>query len=371
MSVEELAPFEDLTLPRSTESARRVLSAALRDRLSNLRRLPAESRELRATLRKLADQLRVEPGPVFRALSRPTVGAMIRVLRKRPSTELATRLASTLAGELLSAGAELDGLTLDVPPGLPCLGARCLLPAGRRKLEGRRWGDVELEEDGTFLPIEHNLLLAMADSNPLAMTEAHPDKEGNAIDLGGREGAEWCDALREALGVIEKHLPVVHEELHLTVEQIVPVGYHEERHLSASYQEAIGTIYLTLHPRTMTMTEALVHEHMHNKINALFEIDPVFHNAFAPLFTSPVRPDPRPLHGILLAVHAFLPVAELYRQMRRSDDPRARSPEFEKRYAQIIEGNRAGVAVLSENADPTAHGRAILDELERLNDSFR
>ena len=40
----------------------------------------------------------------------------------------------------------------------------------------------------------------------------------------------------------------------LFLHQVVPVGWDPERHLSASYQEAIGTIYLSLHPSPMTMT---------------------------------------------------------------------------------------------------------------------
>ena len=40
----------------------------------------------------------------------------------------------------------------------------------------------------------------------------------------------------------------------------VPVGWDEQRHLSASYQEAIGTVYLSLHPNPLTLAEALIHE---------------------------------------------------------------------------------------------------------------
>ena len=52
-----------------------------------------------------------------------------------------------------------------------------------------------------------------------------------------------------------------------------PGGWHEQRHLSASYQEILGTVYLSLHPSSMTLSEALIHELSHNKLNALFEID--------------------------------------------------------------------------------------------------
>jgi HEXXH motif-containing protein len=120
----------------------------------------------------------------------------------------------------------------------------------------------------------------------------------------------------------------------------------------------------------MTMTEAVIHEFSHNKLNAMLELDPLLDNAFSPLFSSPVRPDPRPLHGVLLAVHAFLPVADLYRRMIAADDPRARSSAFLERYAKIVRGNHEGASVLLENARPTSAGRALLDEIRRLDGCF-
>ena len=106
--------------------------------------------------------------------------------------------------------------------------------------------------------------------------------------------------------------------------EIIPVGYDAVRHLSASYREAVGTVYLTLHPSVMIMTEAVIHEFQHNKFNVSAYSADYLSNAFHPLYKSPVRPDPRPLWGILLAVHAFLPVAELYRRMRDDRPPAGR-----------------------------------------------
>ena len=89
-------------------------------------------------------------------------------------------------------------------------------------------------------------------------------------------------------------------------------------------------MYLTLHPNVMTMTEAVVHEFQHNKFNVASDSVEYLENAFHPLYQSPIRPDPRPLWGILLAVHAFLPVAELYRRMRDAGHPFAARPDFER-----------------------------------------
>ena len=149
--------------------------------------------------------------------------------------------------------------------------------------------------------------------------------------------------LARALDLIATYLPEIRGEIELFIQQMVPVGYDDHRHLSASYQESIGTIYLTLHPNLMTMTEAVIHEFSHNKINALFELDPVLENAFWPLYTSPVRPDPRPLHGIVLAVHAFQPVARLYEAMIARGHEWAQKPDFLRRYEQVKKVNREDI----------------------------
>ena len=127
------------------------------------------------------------------------------------------------------------------------------------------------------------LCLALEDNNPLALDEAHPDKSGNAVDLGG------ASAERMGHGASERVLP----------RRDVPPGpprrdgplprsgrpgrdVYDTRHLSASYQEALWhrLFHLSLHPNPMTMTEALIHEFQHNKLNALFELDDVLENAF-------------------------------------------------------------------------------------------
>jgi len=225
------------------------------------------------------------------------------------------------------------------------------------------YGDVRIEKP--YYDLEGDIVLALADNNPLAMFEAHPDKQGNALNLGGKEVEDWTKVLRDGFRLIETMLPDLRREMDLFVQQIVPVGFDDEKHLSASYQEAIGTIYMSLHPSLMTMTEALIHEFSHNKINAFFELDEILDNAFSPLYTSPVRPDPRPLHGVLLAVHAFLPVARLYERMIETGHPLAQNAAFRERFAKIRQINAEGAEVVLSNGRPTEMGKPLLEEIRR------
>ena len=137
-------------------------------------------------------------------------------------------------------------------------------------------------------------------------------------------------------------------------------------HLSASYREALGLCYLTLHPSCLTMAEALIHETQHGKINALSYLDPILHNAFTEWSPSPVRPDLRPLWGVLLAVHAFAPVSLLHARLAEMGHPLSMEPNFARRRTEVLQGNVRGMDILLNSAKPTPVGARILHDMKRL-----
>ncbi|MEZ4380131.1 MAG: HEXXH motif-containing putative peptide modification protein [Nannocystaceae bacterium] len=393
-----LAPIDDLTIPEpGSTTAARVLSAAIRRLLPDLGAIlhpsvPGDAR-LRAELRELVRAVKVRsPGALASALRRVDVAVWIRCMRPGAGAAIdrrlgLRRLAFALVRGLALAGGLPPGLRLRVPGPLPprliSVAAREVIaaPPGAEELElgaeGLRFVGAGVPvnmvewpgDDGRrFTAIAGDIVLATVDDNPLAGVEAHPDKAGNAVDLGDASTDAWRRALAEALALIGDYLPDLRREIDLVVQQFVPVGVDAVSHLSASYQESIGTIYLSLHPRLMTMTEAVIHEFSHNKLNALLEVDPVLVNAFSTLHRSPVRPDPRPLHGILLAVHAFLPVARLYERMLAAGDPRVAGADT--RYRDIVRGNHEGAQVILERGEATAIGAGLVAEIERWDRHF-
>jgi HEXXH motif-containing protein len=352
----------DLTVPEpGSTTARDVLSRAVGRLMVEL--LPLLKRHVASAPDDVAavEHAIVALGPRAAApmasiLRRSHAGALVRTLRSTPpgqGAELLTVLLSTLAFDLAYLGVLAEPIVLRRTARVVSLVARSVAsPDGR--------------VEHPFHPIDDDSVLALADANPLAMNEAHPDKQGNAIDLGGRPVDEWLASLRSALDVVSTYLPDLRSEMRLYVQAVVPVGYFPDRHLSASYREAIGTLYVSLHPDLMTMVEALVHEFQHNKLNALLELDEVLTNPPEATYASPVRPDPRPLHGVLLAVHAFVPVARLYERMIEAGDTRAR-PD---RWRAVVRMNREGMEVLRAHARPTPVGQGLMDELERWDACF-
>jgi HEXXH motif-containing protein len=264
------------------------------------------------------------------------------------------------------------GITLTPAPGTTVSFLSGYVVAGdaeRLALDGDLASTAALTVAETFQPLAGVTRLALVDENPLAEFETHPEKSGNVLDLGGRPVGEWRLSLTRALETLVDQLPGI--ELRPLLQQIVPVGWDAQRHLSASYREAIGTIYLTLHPSALTMAEAILHELQHNKANLASYRDPLLENAFSPLFPSPVRPDPRPLWGILLAAHAFLPVAELHRKLRASRHPLAEDPGFEQRADEVDGKNHEAIEMLRAHGKFTEIGRALFEELAALDRQHR
>jgi HEXXH motif-containing protein len=218
-----------------------------------------------------------------------------------------------------------------------------------------------------FKSILTGIQLSSFDSNPLSMNEAHPDKQGNAVDWGGREIEEWMGSITMAGKIIATSIPEWWKELPLSLQRIIPVGFDDRRHLSASYKEAIGLAYVSLHPDPMIMAEAIIHETQHNKLNALFYLDPILSNGFSEWTASPVRPDLRPLNGVLLAAHAFIPVAAMYLRLAKMNHPLSEKPSFSHRWKQIMENNAKAMETLLGKAMPSKVGATLLKDLDILH----
>jgi len=284
-----------------------------------------------------------------------------RGLALAPHRVQGRRLVSVRLGVSLTWPADAHVTVL--PDMLSIGGDRCtprqvaLDPEALRALD-----DPALTVTPAFVELAPGIRFGRVDPNPDAHLEAHPDKQGNAVSLGGQDPAAWTFALEGALALIRRHLPIVVDEMALSSFVLFPVGHDPVKHLSASYREYVGACYLTLHPNLPTMAEAMVHEFQHNKANLASYHDALLENPAGTLVRSPVRPDPRPIWGVLLAVHAFVAVAELYRRMSASGDGSVR-----ERLGDVIARNDEGLRTLRQHARPTRIGAALLEELEGLH----
>ena len=207
--------------------------------------------------------------------------------------------------------------------------------------------------------------------NPLASYETHPDKRGNALTLGEASVEEWTVGLESALELVRAYAPGIHAELLLGKQCLVPIGTHTETHESASYLEFLGLIYLTLHPNSVTMAEALVHEFSHTKLNLVLRFGPLFSNAFDEHLPSPYRPDPRPLHGLVLGLHAFQAVeAFLCEVLRDPKTPYSGDAGLRARWVDLREKNRQALETILIHGSPTRMGKPLVSEWQKLDQAL-
>lgn len=390
-----LPPLEDLTLPRApgatlTQLARAWTAGLLREWLSVARTAaslsvggayaPVHRALERAAQQRPRELARALQSPVLQALRAPLDAPALR------SPEVLEHASLALLCELAAAGLLEEPLTRERPrrgwPALLSLSADLALrppPAcARLRFEAHRvcFGERALELSLSSLPSElareasaplwSRTRLALADCNPATQVQQHPERADNAWSLGDAPASEWQRALREAWELVQTFAPELAPELEALLARVVPVGASPERHFSCSYEESVGAIYLSLHPRPVMLAEALVHEFQHNKLHLAMRLDPLLRNPRSALYRSPVRPDPRPLHGVLLAAHAFVPVARMYQRMTEAAHPATRSDDWASRCARIDENNREALALLRAHAQCTPAGEALLEELARL-----
>lgn len=390
-------PLTDLTLPAGgIGTVRALLGRHAEHTAEVLLRLPPPSEgSLRARLEFVQQATRraleADPDLLHSLLRIVTVSGAIHVAasasRERGSKDLyAQRLRTLLPSLALElACARLlpeEGLDWPWPTGpipWPAAGLVLEAPRGVRFLSGRLEVQGELVEldprsllgspyvraRRAYLPVGGTMLLAAFDANPLLAIPGHP--EGRLkIGLGGKPASEWIESLERALSLVKLGLPLLHQEMCELMQHWVPVGYDPEQHRSLSTQAAVGTVYLSLHPRPLVLMEAMVHEYQHNKLNALLNLDPLLEDGFGSLHHSPVRPDPRPLHGILLAAHALVPVVELLLRLRAQGVTDAQHASVDARIRKLVEGNSEAVETLSRHARFTPAGTKVMTQIESL-----
>lgn len=141
---------------------------------------------------------------------------------------------------------------------------------------------------------------------------------------------------------------------------IVPLRKVNGAHSSSSSSpELRGVVFLTLHHHVQAL-EALVHETAHQHLFMAEGGGPLVSPRHGDLYKSPLRSDPRPLRGILLAAHALAYMRTYYREAveaELSDRPRltAQLDEIASQYADARE------TLVGSYGNFTPAGRAFVD----------
>src|SRR6266436_1900879 len=160
---------------------------------------------------------------------------------------------------------------------------------------------------------------------------------------------EWVRVLFSVREIVDQH-ESSRELVTAFATTIIPLEpASDDQHLSVSFAECPGIVYLAFSSTPQVLAEAIVHEADHQWLNAIAQQMSLWRGAPAgrpACYRSPWRPDPRPLDGLLLGASAFVSVGEMWVELARNHD----------QYA----GSRAGF-VLCQSLDALSQVRAFGD----------
>lgn len=164
-----------------------------------------------------------------------------------------------------------------------------------------------------FIIPDTSIKLCISDHNPSSGQNAHPQhaKNGSMISWWERPPEEWLSVYERVFSLLKNIDEDFFYELNTIIQKIVPFGTDKEVHNSASYQDAIGVLYMWYTIDTdvpeFNILEAITHESSHNKLNLIMHFQDIILNDKTESFYSPYRPDARHIYGIYLWVHALVP----------------------------------------------------------------
>lgn len=173
--------------------------------------------------------------------------------------------------------------------------------------------------------------------------------------LDERAAGRWQSLYESAWAALPRHR--VHE-ITACVHTLVPLLRTNFSHdVSATSRDAFGAVALTTPRNGTTFAETLVHECQHGILNALHHLVELYDPADNAWYYSPWRLDPRPVRGLLRGVHAFLAVADFWRER----------DEF--KFTLTVGQLRRALDTL-DHAGLTAHGRRLANGIRSTVDSW-
>lgn len=193
-------------------------------------------------------------------------------------------------------------LVLDAPAHVWTGAGSCTLPAGRHDLGPARprsddpdelYPDVWCESTGR--PLSHSWA-------------AEPPADGEDWD-------RFRDGLRRLLAmqqVLAERLPAVDAWLRPVVPIVVPLRPAQGRFRSGSDPALPGLVQVDCRT-SVELLEGLVHEAAHEHLFRAELPQPLTDPLDEQRYASPLRPEPRPLRGILMAFHALAYICAFYR----------------------------------------------------------
>jgi hypothetical protein len=183
--------------------------------------------------------------------------------------------------------------------------------------------------EGTYSAGELALLMmansSSLDRDSLAAPPILARSDYMAIRADYFPGPEQIDAFEQGTGRIFRAMPNVGNWIAGTVRMAAPLPPPADGSFASSSSPHVpGLIRLSLGNDILELLETIVHETAHLYLYRFEQAGRLVKENCETAFTSPLRSDPRPLRGILLAMHACAYIAAAFAEAGAAalDDPR-------------------------------------------------
>jgi len=188
----------------------------------------------------------------------------------------------------------------------------------------------------------------------------------NDISVDITQAFELANKLPKCLDLIK----VVNPELASRIMQLVkwliplstsdPTTYH-----SFTSVNLLGVIFLSPSYSHIYLAEVIIHEFHHTELNILLETQQVFKKKSDELkdeFYSPWRNDPRPLDGLLHALHVFSGILDFYTRAEKLPNLKMYAEQFRERRIKLYHQLRLCIAQVP-GYDLTPIGHRIIKSI--------
>lgn len=209
------------------------------------------------------------------------------------------------------------------------------------------------------------------------MMDTDPNLPFAVLPPPGDVAVPYRQRIATGLSLLEAGVPVLAEEIITLVgEVVIAVGPDDAKAMTfdgASSFMLWGAILLNArgHNTVLEAAQALVHESGHNLLFGLCADGPLIENDDEPIYTSPLRTDPRPMDGI---VHATYVTARMHwavaQLLAAGVLDEAGTAEAEASLASHAEGFARGIDVVDQHARLTGRGQAIMAGARSFMEQF-
>ena len=224
--------------------------------------------------------------------------------------------------------------SINIPEPLQCwapAGSK-IIPSGVQQLAAISYGPAPLRMS--------------IDPYSLSLGEVASESWGALSDVSAPEMTTIKGQIRSflsAVGGLESLHPACSRWLCQGVRVAIPLNNKgEDRVRSWSSRTHPGAVHVNICANELFLLEALVHESAHCHLYLQEAFGPLINADEAGMYTSPLRCDPRPLRGILLAYHALAHICAFYSDAlaRGLGDPSLAMNELRRSRDKLFQAER-------------------------------